>query len=120
MESKINEIEINGIEYIRKDAIKEPLIIDKDYVLVRTYAAGVHVGYLEERDNYTCTLVNSRRIFYWNGACSCSQIAVDGVDAKTSKIALVVPKISLSDWCEIIPMTAKAKDCLEGCPIWKK
>lgn len=120
METKVNEIEINGVKYVPKDSIQPQPELSEDYVLVRTYSAGVHVGYLKENDHYTCALLNARRIYYWSGACSCSQIAVDGVDTSNSKIAVVVPAITLADWCEIIPMTTQAKKCLEEAPIWKK
>ena len=54
-------------------------------------------------------LINSRRIFYWSGACSLSQIAVEGSkNINDCKIALVVPEEFIANVIEIIPMTKEA------------
>ena len=50
----------------------------KPYVLVRTYSAGVFAGTLETRKGQEVVLSNARRIWYWAGAATLSQLAVDG------------------------------------------
>ena len=80
-EQKINEIEVNGIKYIPKDQANEPST-DLDgmkCVLVRTYSAGVHFGYLEKKEGKEVMLRKTRRVYYWSGAASLSQMAIDGV-----------------------------------------
>jgi hypothetical protein len=49
-----------------------------DYVIVRTYSAGVFAGTLRERNGKEVTLHNARRIWYWAGAASLSQLAQSG------------------------------------------
>lgn len=109
------EIIVNGKVYIEKQPE-----ITKDYVIVRTYSAGVHAGYLESRDGKEVTLKNSRRLWYWDGAASLSQLAVDGVSKpENCKFAVTLPLLILTEAIEIIPCTEKAKVCIEGIKEWK-
>jgi len=94
--------------------------VSYEYVIIRTYSAGVHAGYLKERNGKEVTLKNSRRIWYWDGAASLSQMAVDGVSKpENCKFAVVLPEIILTEAIEIIPCTEKAKTCIEGVKEWK-
>ena len=112
-----NEIQINDETYIKKST----LTISKDVVLVRTYSAGVHFGELVKRNEKEVTLKNARRIFYWDGAATLSQLAVDGTSAPTKcKSPCSVPEITLTEAIEIIPMTIKAIKSLNGVAIWAK
>lgn len=109
------EIIVNGKTYIEKQPE-----ITKDYVIVRTYSAGVHAGYLKSRDGKEVILTNSRRIWYWDGAASLSQLALEGVNKpENCKFAVVLPEIILTEAIEIIPCTEKAKLCIEGIKEWK-
>lgn len=47
-------------------------------VIVRTYSAGVFAGELETKDGREVTLMNARRLWYWTGAASLSQLAQEG------------------------------------------
>ena len=49
----------------------------KRYVIVRSYAAGVHAGYLESRKGDTVVLTESRRLWRWCGG-SLSEVANHG------------------------------------------
>jgi len=105
------------------------LIIDKtsdivrvklsDVVLVRTLSAGVHFGVVKKRKGKEVTLVNARRLWSWSGACSLSQVAVDGVDFTNSKISVVVPEITLTEAIELIPMTKKTGIKMMEAASWK-
>lgn len=109
------EIIVNGKVYIEKQPE-----ITKDYVIIRTYSAGVHAGYLESRDGKEVTLKNSRRLWYWDGAASLSQLAVDGVSKpENCKFAVTLPLLTLTEAIEIILCTEKAKLCIEGVKEWK-
>lgn len=89
--------------------------------MFRTYSAGVHFGKLEERNGKECLVSNSRRVFYWEKACSLSQLAVDGSgDLDKCKIAMQLNSLLLTEVIEIIPMESKAIENLYGCPVWKK
>jgi hypothetical protein len=109
------EIIVNGKTYVEKQPE-----VTADYCIVRTYSAGVHAGYLKERNGKEVTLKNSRRIWYWDGAASLSQMAVDGVSKpENCKFAVVLPEIMLTEAIEIIPCTEKAKVCIESVKEWK-
>ena len=89
-------------------------------VLVRTYSAGVHFGTLKSRDGTEVTLTNARRLWSWSGACSLSQVAVDGVDLANSKISVAVPEILLTQVIEIITMATNAAKQMVEAKAWKK
>ena len=115
---------INDIEYIRKeDAVKMADSVDgMKYSVIRTYSAGVHIGYFKEfakNNPQQTTLLNSRRLHGWNGACSLSQVALDGV-AEGSRIAMEVPEIILTDVIEVIPCSEKAAEFFKVAKAWKK
>ena len=47
-------------------------------VIVRTYSAGVFAGTLARKDGKEVELTNARRLWYWRGAASLSQLATVG------------------------------------------
>jgi hypothetical protein len=117
MELETGTVMINGIEYVRKGS-EVPLSVS-NIVLVRTYSAGVHFGELVTRNGKEVVLKNARRLWSWRGACSLSQVAIDGVALSGSNISVVVPEITLIEAIEIIPMTESAAKLLMGAPAWK-
>ncbi len=113
-------IVINGVEYVRKDSIKKGVIYDPyNIVLIRTYSAGVHFGTLESKEGKEVVLSNARRLYQWSGACSLSQVARDGVRLSGSKISVSVPKITLTEAIEIIPMSKEAATSMMEAEAWK-
>lgn len=93
-------------------------MIGKD-VLVRTYSAGVHVGTLKSHDGKEVVLTNARRIWYWDGAASLSQLAVDGTSRpEKCRFPVAVPEIILTEAIEIIPITNKARDSIASVKVW--
>lgn len=80
------------------------------YVIVRTYSAGVHVGELEVRKGREVTLRNARRIWSWAGAFTLSEISQNGISG--GRISCVVSEITLTEAIEIIPASQKAEECL--------
>lgn len=92
-----------------------------EYCIIRTYSAGVHFGVIAKRDGKEVELINARRVWYWDGAASLSQMAVDGVSKpQNCKFSVTVPRIILTEAIEIIPCTEKAKKCLLAVPEWKQ
>ena len=62
-----------------------PASIVGEYVIARCSAAGVHAGIVESTDAHHTVLRDARRIWYWTGAASLSEIAVYGLNpAKSS------------------------------------
>lgn len=91
------------------------------YCIVRTYSAGVHAGTLKSREEKECVLTNARRIWYWDGAASLSQLAVDGTsEPGNCKFPVAVNEIVLTEVIEIIPCTDKARASIEGVEIWAR
>lgn len=82
-------------------------------VLVRTYSAGVHFGYLKRHDGKEVELIKSRRIWRWFGAKTLNEIATSGLDIKKSRVSVSVESIILTEAIEIIPCTPKAVESLE-------
>ena len=92
-------------------------------VIVRCNRAGVFFGTLKEFDHNTreATLIDCRNIWYWNGAASIHQLAIDGVaNPKDCKFTVVVPEMSVMEVIEIIPCTDKAIKSIEEVAIWKR
>ena len=93
--------------------------INKPYVIVRTYSAGVFAGYLESRKGKEVKLSNARRLWYWDGAASLSQLAVDGVSKpENCKFPVEVPSVELMEAIEILPVSDKAKKSIASVKIW--
>ena len=93
----------------------------KPYVIVRTYSAGVFAGTLESYNGKEVTLSNARRLWYWDGAASLSQLAMEGVSKpQNCKFPIEVAEVILTEAIEIISATAKAKVSIAGVPIWKR
>ena len=93
--------------------------INKPYVIVRTYSAGVFAGYLESRKGKEVKLSNARRLWYWDGAASLSQLSVDGVSKpENCKFPVEVPSVELMEAIEILPVSDKAKKSIASVKIW--
>lgn len=93
---------------------------DLKYVIVRTYSAGVFAGYLESRNGQEVILRNARRLWYWEGAASLSQLAVEGVKyPQKCKFPCEVDRIELLQAIEILDVTEAAKENIKEVPIWK-
>lgn len=125
METNINEIEVNGITYVRKGAesVLAPTTDGMGYCVIRTYSAGVHIGYVAQfgSDNNPqyAKLLKSRRLHYWDGAASLSQVAMEGVNS-SSRIAMEIPEIELTDVIEVIPCSEEAMKFFQNAKVWKK
>lgn len=121
--TKIDTITIEGIEYVPKE--QSVKMADKlnglEYVMCRTYSAGVFAGYLKERNGQEVELLNARRIWSWAGAASLSQLAMEGTSKPNDcKFPIAVEKVILTQAIEIIPITEKAQKSIEGVPIWQR
>lgn len=91
-------------------------------VIIRSYASGVHFGLLQEAsdDLRSVLLTNSRRVHYWSGAASLSQMATEGVNNPDAcRFSVVTPQILINQVEEIIPISETAIVNLESVPVWK-
>jgi hypothetical protein len=93
--------------------------IYEGYYIVSCDKASVFAGNIKERDGREVTMSNARRIYYWSGAATLSQMAVDGVkNPEECKFAIPLDEIMLLDAIEIIPCTEKSESSIKGVPIW--
>lgn len=119
----MNEIEINGNIYVLKS--NQQQLADKldglPYVIIRTYSAGVHAGYLKSRNGKEVELLHARRIWYWEGAASLSQLAVDGTSKPDKcKFPCEVSRIELTECIEVLECSKKAQESIKNVKIWQQ
>jgi hypothetical protein len=123
MNTEIDKIVVKGVTYVPENMVQAqaPLHDGLEYVIVRTYSAGVHIGYLKSREGKECVLVNARRIYYWEGANTLSDVANIGtVSPVRCKITAPVLSVILTEAIEITPITQKAYLVLNSIPNWTK
>ena len=115
-------VTVDGIVYVEKSGIKEqPAIVEKNYAIVRSSMAGVFAGEIVKRINKEVEMKNARRLWYWDGAASLSQLAMEGVTKpETCKFPCEVTKSIITEVCEIIYCTKKAINSIKGVPVWRK
>ena len=112
----MDEIEVNGQVYVKKNNTDIA-----GYVIVRTINAGVFSGYLESKNGQEVVLTNARRIWYWAGASSLSQLAMEGTKLPDlCKFPCEVNRIELFEVIEILNVTDDAKKSIKKVPIWKQ
>ena len=89
------------------------------YVIVRTYSAGVFAGYLKSRKGREVVLTNARRIWYWAGAASLSQLAMEGTSKPNQcKFPCAVDRVELLEVIEILDVTPIAEKSIREVPVW--
>jgi hypothetical protein len=119
----VKTIKIDDVEYVRKDGLPIPAKAKNGmpYVIVRTYSAGVFAGWLESRTGQEVVMRDTRRIWYWEGAASLSQMAMEGVKVPDAcKFSMVVDRQELLQAIEILNCTEKARINIEEVPVWKR
>lgn len=90
------------------------------YVIIRGDRSGVFAGTLEAREGREVKLSNCRRLWYWAGAASISQLAAEGTkQPHDCKFTVPVASITILDAIEIIPTTAKAEANIKAVREWK-
>lgn len=118
---------INGEEWVKKSTIPQgeerEMSVDLDglkYCVVRTYSAGVFAGYVKERNGKEAILLKARRLWFWQGAASLSELAMHGVTKPNEcKFPCTVEEVQVTEVIEVIPATVKARESIEGVPEWK-
>lgn len=89
-------------------------------VIVRGDRSGVFFGTLKEKIGQEVKLTDCRRLWYWSGAASLSQLAVEGVkNPNDCKFTVTVAEIAILDAIEIIPCTDKAIEVITSTREWK-
>lgn len=118
-----NEITIDGVMFVRKDSVTKmaPELDGMKYVIVRGDRSGVFAGYLADRDGREVELRECRRIWYWAGAASISELAQRGTSKpEDCKFPAPVTRIKILDAIEVIDCTDEALTSIQGVSIWTK
>lgn len=90
------------------------------YVIVRTYSAGVFAGRLVAREGKEVTLRAARRLWYWAGAASLSQLAQSGTSQPGEcKFPEPVDEVVLTEAIEILRVTPAGRASIEAVPVWR-
>jgi len=91
------------------------------YFIVRTYSEGVFAGEIESRTGKEVVMINARRLWYWDGAASLSQLAMEGVKKpENCKFPCEVDRVTLLEVIEILDVTDFAKKSIKEVPVWKR
>jgi hypothetical protein len=126
---KLDTVEINGTKYVREDLVSNDKVSTNvdglKAVLVRSYAAGVHFGYLKSesftQSGKVVILVNTQRIYTWYGACSLSQVALEGVkEPDKCQFSVEIPENEIVNVIETIPLSESSLSNLKKVKVWKK
>ena len=114
------KVTINSVVYVPKNqpaASHDGL----EYKIVRTDKAGVFAGYVESRNGAEIEMVNVRRLWYWDGAASLSQLAMEGVSKPDNcKFPIEVDRMTILGVIEILNCTQQAQNSIKGVEIWKR
>lgn len=93
----------------------------EQYSIVRCNGAGVFMAIVVSRKGTEAVLKDSRRLWYWKGASSLSQLAVDGVKYPNEcKFPVAMPHQEVTGVLEVIRVSDKAKASVDSVPVWKQ
>lgn len=89
-------------------------------IIARIDRAGVFHGTLYNKDGETTTMTDVRRIYYWQGALSVTDMSVTGVTSG-SKISLPAKRVEFetAKVIELIECTDEASKSIEEIEPWK-
>lgn len=128
--NNINGVIVNGEVYVLKSSIEDfekrkhlipfyRLNFEGEYCIVRSATAGVFAGYIARKDGQEVGLANARRLWYWSGANSLSDIANFGVTQPAlCKFPAAVSIMIVMDVIEILKCTEAGRASIMDVPIW--
>lgn len=89
--------------------------------LVRGDRSGVFFGTVKEINGRTVVMENVRRIWYWEGANSISELALNGTTKPNDcKFTVAVKNVCILDAIEINVCSEKAIQSIESVKEWKQ
>lgn len=95
----------------------------ENYVIVRTHSAGVWMGQIKELKGSVIIITNARRLWYWSGAASLSQLAMEGTKRPNDcKFAMTITDedgVYLPQVIEVLPCTQEAVSNIQSVKEWK-
>ena len=88
--------------------------------IIRGKDSGVFFGEISERSGQEVTIRNARRLWYWDGAATLSQLAAEGTKRPDNcQFTVTVSSITILDAIELLPCTEEAKESIMGVAVWK-
>lgn len=94
--------------------------MDKQFYIIRADRAGVFFARIKERSGGEAVLTDCRRLWYWDGAASLSQLATDGTSKpRNCKFSVTVPEMTVLGVIEIIPCSDSAVKSIQGVAEWR-
>jgi hypothetical protein len=90
------------------------------FVIIRTENAGAFAGELVAFDATTRTseLTDARRLWFWDGAASLSELATGGTRKPESCKFPAAVHVTLPQTIEIIEVTSAAQKSIQDVPVW--
>jgi len=93
--------------------------------IVRTYSAGVFFGVLDEStrsaNGKRGLIRDARRIWYWAGAASLSELADRGTSKPDEcKFPVAVAAIEVTDIIEVLSVSERAAASIDSVPVWTR
>lgn len=119
---EVQEIVVDGTTYVPKSESSPAVKRDgMSYVMIRTYSAGVHCGYLQSRNGKEVVLLDSIRIWKWSGAASLSQLSMEGTNSPSNcKFGMPIStSLTLTEAIEVIDITETARQSIQNVTSWK-
>lgn len=93
----------------------------KQKYIVRCNRAGVFYGEIVRREGADVAMKNVRKLWYWDGAASVEEIALNGTCApENCKFTVTVDEMTVMDAVQIIPCTDKAAKSLDAVKEWRR
>lgn len=94
--------------------------MDNRFYIIRCDRAGVFFAKIRERRGDEADLAECRRLWYWEGAASLSQLATEGTNRPGDcKFTVTVPEMTVLGVIEIIPCSASATKSIREVSEWK-
>lgn len=110
-------IKTNELFRVNITPLKE---INTSKYIVRGKSSGVFYGEILTRTGQEVTLRNARRLWYWEGAASLSQLAKEGtVVPEECKFTIKVDEMLILDAIEIIRCSEAAVKSIDEVQEWK-
>ena len=88
-------------------------------IIARIDRAGVFHGTLAAKDAETTTMTDVRRIYYWQGALSVTDMSVTGLNAGKVTVPAKCVEFETAKVLELLECTDEANRSIEGIEPWK-
>lgn len=92
-------------------------------VIVRTHSAGVWFGKVKTLEGSIAIITEARRLWYWSGAASLSQLATEGTKRPNDcKFTLTINDedgVYLPQVIEVLPCTVQSIENINDVKVWK-